>query len=90
MGFATTSDRSRRECRTLRSRCERTHHGEVWAGRVSMTSAAVLAYTPAQQWGGLEQAVLNLAQKPSSYDSWLENARARGLTLGASGDKPGN
>lgn len=58
---------------------------EIWAGRVSMTSSAVLAYGTGQR-GRLDQVLLNLNAGAPPYNSWLRNARARGLSLCAVGD----
>lgn len=63
---------------------ERTS-GEVWAGRVSMTSSAVLTLGTGQR-GRLEQVVRNLKPDPPPHNSWLANARAAGLRVGAVGD----
>ncbi|MBX3183927.1 MAG: alkaline phosphatase family protein [Polyangiaceae bacterium] len=59
--------------------------GEIWAGRVSMTTSAVLSYATGQR-GQLEQAVRNLNPAEPRVNSWLANAREAGLTLMAVGD----
>jgi len=58
---------------------------EIWSGRISMTSSAVMSYGTGQP-GRLEQIVRNVQPKPPPYDSWLEHAHARGLTLMSVGD----
>jgi hypothetical protein len=58
---------------------------EVWAGRVSMTSSAVLAFGTGQP-GGMDQVVRNIRPRPPAFDSWLAAAKRRGLTLMAAGD----
>jgi hypothetical protein len=58
---------------------------EIWAGRVSMTSSAILGYGTGQP-GRLEQVVRNLHAEVPPYNSWLHNARSRGLALCAVGD----
>jgi len=60
--------------------------GLIWAGRISMSSSAVLAYGTGQ-WGQLEQLALNMFSQRPSFNSWLENgARNHGLTLDMVGD----
>lgn len=58
---------------------------EVWAGRVSMTTSAVLAYGTGQP-GGMDQVVRNIRPRPPTFDNWLTRAKERGLTLAAAGD----
>ncbi|MBI3203080.1 MAG: alkaline phosphatase family protein [Myxococcales bacterium] len=64
---------------------ERETAGELWAGRVSMTTSAVLAMATGQR-GGFEQIVRNLDASPPPYDSWLIAARAAGMTSMSVGD----
>ncbi len=59
--------------------------GEIWAGRVSMTTSAVLSYGTGQR-GQLEQAVRNLNPAAPRVNSWLANARDAGRTVMAVGD----
>jgi hypothetical protein len=59
--------------------------GEVWAGRVSMTSSAVLSIGTGQR-GRLEQVVRNIKAEPPPHNSWIANARAAGLRVGVVGD----
>lgn len=59
--------------------------GEIWAGQVSMTSSAVMALGTGQR-GQLEQVILNLHAKPAEQNTWLQNAKERGLRLMTVGD----
>lgn len=59
--------------------------GEIWAGNFSITSAAVLSYGSGQR-GGLEQLGRNLNAPPSRFNSWIGNARERGLQTRVVGD----
>jgi len=64
----------------------RTHaSAEVWAGRVSMTTSAVLAFGTGQP-GGMDQVVRNIHPRPPAFDSWLHSAHDRGLSLAIAGD----
>ncbi|HMJ11857.1 MAG TPA: alkaline phosphatase family protein, partial [Polyangiaceae bacterium] len=68
------------------ARAMREHRSaEIWAGPVSMTSSAILAYGTGQP-GGLEQIVHNLSPARTRLNSWLENAHARGLEIAVVGD----
>lgn len=58
---------------------------ELWAGRVSMTSSAVLSFGTGQP-GRFEQIVRNIDPDPPPFNSWLANAHQQGLTLMAAGD----
>lgn len=58
---------------------------EIWAGPVSMTTSAVLAYGTGKP-GGLEQIVFNVAPKRTTLNSWLENAHVRGIGIALAGD----
>ncbi len=64
---------------------ERNSSAEIWAGRVSMTTSAILSYGTGQR-GQLEQVVNNLTPDPPPFNSWLENAKRDGLTLMLVGD----
>jgi hypothetical protein len=59
--------------------------GEIWAGRISMTSSAILALGTGQH-GRLEQVVRNLEPRAPPHNSWLQNAQIAGLRLAAVGD----
>jgi len=59
--------------------------GEIWAGRVSMTTSAVMTYATGQP-GRLEQVIRNANPGPPPFNTWLENAKAQGLQLAAVGD----
>lgn len=59
--------------------------GEVWAGHVSMTSSAIMAFGTGQP-GRVEQVVRNLNPAPPLHNTWLENARGAGLRLAFVGD----
>jgi len=59
--------------------------GEIWAGRVSMTTSAVLTLGTGQR-GRLEQVIRNVSAHAPPHNSWLENAKAQGLRLGVVGD----
>jgi Type I phosphodiesterase / nucleotide pyrophosphatase len=59
--------------------------GELRAGRVSMTTSAVLAVGTGQR-GQFEQIVKNVKPSPTPYDSWLEEAKAAGLSVMTVGD----
>lgn len=64
---------------------ERNSSAEIWAGRVSMTTSAILSYGTGQR-GQLEQVVNNLTPEPPPFNNWLENARSDGLVLMLVGD----
>ena len=64
---------------------QREASGELWAGRVSMTTSAVLAMGTGQR-GGFEQIVRNLDASPPPFDSWFLAARAAGMVLMSVGD----
>jgi len=59
--------------------------GDIYAGRISMTSAAIQNYGTGQR-GRFAQIVRNINPDPPAYNSWLQNARARGLTLALAGE----
>jgi hypothetical protein len=63
---------------------ERHSSGAIWAGTITMSSAAILAYGTGQR-GGIEQLVFNMDPRPPSLNTWLANA-ARDHELGAVGD----
>ncbi|MCA9592109.1 MAG: alkaline phosphatase family protein [Myxococcales bacterium] len=58
---------------------------ELWAGRVSMTSSAVMSFGTGQR-GRFEQIVRNINPDPPPFNSWLMNAKKAGLTVEAAGD----
>ncbi len=64
---------------------QRHRSAEIFAGRISMTSAAVQNYGTGQR-GRFAQIVRNLNPDPPQYNSWLQNASARGLVLALAGD----
>jgi hypothetical protein len=64
---------------------ERHRSAELWAGRVSMTTSAILSLGTGQR-GSFEQMVRNLNPEPPPYDSWLKQARKAGRTLLLVGD----
>lgn len=59
--------------------------GPLMAGRVSMTTSAVLAMGTGQR-GSFEQVVRNVGPAPTPMDSWLVQAKKRGLRLMTVGD----
>ncbi|MFO0567794.1 MAG: hypothetical protein U0263_19195 [Polyangiaceae bacterium] len=59
--------------------------GELWAGRVSMTTSAVLAFGTGQR-GSFDQVVRNVNPAPPPHDSWLRAGRAAGLGVMSVGD----
>ncbi|MBK7585503.1 MAG: alkaline phosphatase family protein [Myxococcales bacterium] len=59
--------------------------GELMAGRVSMTTSAILTIGTGQR-GSFEQVVRNVNPEPPPFDSWLISARQAGLTLMSVGD----
>lgn len=59
--------------------------GKLMAGRVSMTTSAVLAVGTGQR-GGFEQLVRNIGPDPTPWDSWLVEARRAGLGVMTVGD----
>lgn len=68
------------------SRAMREHpSGELWAGRVSMTTSAVLTMVTGER-GGFEQVVFNADPSPPPFDSWLASAKTRGLSVMLVGD----
>lgn len=64
---------------------QRQRSAEIWAGRISMTSAAVQNYGTGQR-GRFAQIVRNINPDPPPYDSWLHNAAERGRKLALAGD----
>lgn len=58
---------------------------EVWAGRISMTTSAILSYGTGQR-GKLEQILRNVNPEPPPFNNWLDNARRSGLRLMSVGD----
>lgn len=59
---------------------------EVWAGRVTMTSAGVLAMATGQR-GSFAHIVLNLNASRATHNGLLTNARAAGLSTALAGDE---
>ncbi len=64
---------------------QREASGELWAGRVSMTTSAVLTLVTGQR-GGFEQVVFNADPSPPRFDSWLGYAKQAGLSVMHVGD----
>jgi hypothetical protein len=58
---------------------------EIYAGRISTTAAAVQSYGTGQR-GRVGLIVRNINPGRAIYNSWIENAAQRGLTLGLVGD----
>jgi hypothetical protein len=68
------------------SRAMREHpSGELWAGRVSMTTSAILTMVTGAR-GGFEQVVFNVDPSPPPYDAWLRQAKAQGMRMMHVGD----
>jgi hypothetical protein len=67
------------------SRMARHSSGVVWAGRITMTSAAVLAFGTGAR-GMFSQIVLNVDARRTTANHVFENARAAGLRVGLIGD----
>lgn len=59
---------------------------DILAGSVSMTSSAVLSFGSGQR-GRLEQIARNINPDPPPFESWMENALARGLKVSLVGDR---
>src|SRR5258705_8045584 len=59
--------------------------GELWAGRVSMTTSAILTIATGQR-ATFEQIVFNAFPHPPPYDSWLAEAKHAGLSVMCAGD----
>ncbi|MBI4702346.1 MAG: alkaline phosphatase family protein [Deltaproteobacteria bacterium] len=64
---------------------QRRASAEIWAGPVTMTSSALLAYAAGVP-GGLDEIVNNESARPTPYNNLIENARARGLVCAFAGD----
>ena len=65
----------------------RSHRSaEIMAGPVSMTSSAILTFATGQR-GRLEQIARNINPDPPPYESWMQNARERGLSVALVGDR---
>lgn len=58
---------------------------EIFAGPISMTSAAIQNYGTGQR-GRFAQIVRNINPDPPAFNSWLANAAARGRRLALAGD----
>lgn len=78
---ASDPERMPNFARALRERAS----AEPWAGRVTMTTSAVLAFGTGQR-GRFEQIVRNLNPEPPPFHSWLDSAHRRGLLLATVGD----
>lgn len=61
-------------------------HAVVWTGRVTMTSAAVLAMGAGQR-GSFSQIITNLNVRRVGYNDIFTNARASGLRTALAGDE---
>jgi hypothetical protein len=61
-------------------------HAEVWAGRVTMTLAAVLAMGAGQR-GQLSEIVLNASARRARHNHLVENLRAAGKRSAVAGDE---
>jgi len=59
--------------------------GQLMAGRVSMTTSAVLALGTGQR-GSFEQVVRNVGPDATPFDSWLVQAKRAGLSVMTVGD----
>src|SRR5690606_7247055 len=64
---------------------QRHSNAEVWAGRVTMTSAATLAFGTGTR-GTFTQVVLNVDARRTQANHLFDNARAAGLRSGVIGD----
>lgn len=60
-------------------------HGTVWAGRVTMTAAAVMCFGTGRP-GSFSELITNLNARRIGYDDVFANARAAGLRTGLAGD----
>lgn len=59
---------------------------DIMAGPVSMTSSAVQSFASGQR-GRLEQIARNINPDPPPFESWMQNARERGLKVALVGDR---
>ena len=59
---------------------------DIMAGTVSMTSSAIQTFGSGQR-GRLEQIARNINPDPPPFQSWMQNAQARGLTVALVGDR---
>lgn len=78
---ATDPERMPHFAAAMRSR----RSAEILSSRISMTSAAVQNYGTGQR-GRIGLIVRNINPGRPLYNTWLENAAARGLTLALAGD----
>lgn len=62
---------------------------DILAGPVSMTSSAVQSFASGQR-GRLEQIARNINPDPPPFQSWMQNARERGLRVALVGDRTWN
>jgi ABC-type sugar transport system permease subunit len=60
-------------------------HGTVWAGRVTMTAAAVMCFGTGRP-GSYSELITNLNARRIGYDDVFVNARAAGLRTALAGD----
>lgn len=79
--FATDPVRAPNFARNMREHSS----AEVWAGRITMTSAAVLAFGTGTR-GNFTQVVLNVEARRTEANHLFENARAAGMRVGLIGD----
>lgn len=78
---ATDPERMPRFAEALR----RHAGGELMAGRVSMTTSAILTMVTGER-GSFEQVVFNADPSPPPFDAWLARAKQRGLRIAHVGD----
>lgn len=79
--FATDPERAPNLARYMREESS----AEVWAGRITMTSAAVLSLGTGTR-GDFSQIVLNVHARRTTANDLFTNARAAGLRVGLIGD----
>ncbi len=79
---ANDEQRMPRFAGALRSRLS----GELWAGRITMTSSAVLSFGTGQR-GELDQILENLHPPLVGFNDWPANAKRAGLRLMGAGDR---
>jgi hypothetical protein len=80
--YATDPQRAPNIARHMRQHT----HGELWAGRITMTSAAVLAMGTGQR-GDFAEVITNLHAGRTRFDDFVNSARRAGLTTGLVGDE---
>ncbi|MCC6527923.1 MAG: alkaline phosphatase family protein [Polyangiaceae bacterium] len=79
--FATDPERAPHFARAMQEHAS----GIVWAGRITMTAAAVLSFGTGTR-GTFSQVLLNIDAARASANGIFANARAAGLTTGIFGD----